>query len=103
MVLALAMMPDRVAAQSEVLASFRLVAPVSQPTVASPGSDGASGTAARVPAGWAVSVDQRAGSGWSAPEVPRARRIDGFVEVTLASKGVEIDSPQPVTWLFVPL
>ena len=94
----LAMAPGRAAGQ-EIGASFRVTASVAQPDLVSNGSVGIGSLAARIPAGWAWSVERGVGGGTSPVT---AGRESASLEVAIPAPA-EGQLADQVTWMFVPL
>lgn len=104
--LALAAMPASGAAQTELSATFRVVERAEQPALVAAGVPGASGeavVAARVPAGWAVSVNRGESSGGAAAQLSSGGRVAVAGPADLVSRSGREDSAESVTWTFVPL
>src|SRR5687768_17486439 len=92
----LAMTPGRAAGQ-EMGASFRVSASLAQPDLVSNGPVGIAGLAARIPAGWAWSVERGVGGG-SSPVTAGRESASHAVALPAAVQGEPAD--QPVTWMF---
>ena len=100
--LALAAMPARGAAQTELRATFQVAERVEQPQlIASQGADASDGAvlSARVPAGWLASVDRRA-AGTSGRVAAGTDLVTSVVAVN--GSGDEATGASE-TWTFVPL